>query len=165
MENNDKLLLRGAGSYIIVGLALAWCLIGVYNGVGFIKAIFPGNPERVLQAHLDFLLMSALILGVSALRISLARHIRWAMVIGAFTNSGIFIVFAMAPTTDPGSEVFLPDSLANQILHYAIRTSFIITTYGFGGAAIAIIRSTLPRRQKASQWVHNGQSKVESPAS
>lgn len=142
MINNDKLLLRGAGLYIMIGLFLAWSLIGVYTGIGFFKSIFPGDPMRILQAHIDFLLMSALILGILATKVPLAWHIKWAIVIGAFTNSSIFLAFAMMPETDPRSELFLPDSLGNLILHYSIRLSFIITTYGFGGAALGFLKST-----------------------
>ncbi|WP_157492147.1 hypothetical protein [Mangrovimonas sp. ST2L15] len=149
MIKGDKLLLRGAGVYIIIGLLLAWSLIGVYSGVGFVKSIFPGDTERILQAHIDYLLMSALLLGIASVRIPILWHIKWAMVIGALTNSGIFVVFAMAPYLDPGSEAFVPDSIGDKILHYGARASFVITTYGFGGAGISVINSTFFKKGKS----------------
>lgn len=144
---HNKLLLRASGIYLLIGLLLAWSLIGVYTDVPLVRSIFPGDPQRVLQGHIDFLLMTALILGVSAARLSLAWHVQWAMVIGAFTNSSIFIAFAMIPTLDPRSEVFLPESTGNLIAHYSIRMSFVITTYGFGGAALGLIRSTFLKKE------------------
>ena len=93
-------MLRGACLWILVALILAWSLVGIYNDISFLKTIFPGKPSRVLQAHIDFLLMSALILGFFATRVPLLWHVRWAMVVGAFTNSSLFLLFAIFPSTD-----------------------------------------------------------------
>ncbi|MDX8340430.1 hypothetical protein SLH46_14605 [Draconibacterium sp. IB214405] len=147
MKNNDKILLRGGAVYIIIGLLLAWSLIGVYSDLGFVKAIFPGETQRILQAHIDFLLMSALILGLRATRVPFYWHIKWSMVTGAFTNSGIFLVFAMFPVTDPSSELYMSELKMNDIVHALFRISFVITTYGFGGAGISLLRSTLNKKQ------------------
>ncbi|OMP32856.1 hypothetical protein [Mangrovimonas sp. DI 80] len=147
---HNKLLLRASGIYLLIGLLLAWSLIGVYTDVPIARFIFPGDPQRVLQGHIDFLLMTALILGVSAAKVSLAWHVQWAMVIGAFTNSSIFLAFAMMPAIDPRSEAFLPEATGSLISHYSIRLSFIITTYGFGGAAIGLIRSTFLKKKQES---------------
>ena len=81
MKQNDNhagnvVLVRGACFLILMALLLAWSLVGFYNQVGFLKTLFPGNPTRVLQAHIDFLLMSALILGFYAARIGLPWHVR-----------------------------------------------------------------------------------------
>jgi hypothetical protein len=45
---------------------------------------FAGKQSRLLQAHIDFLLMTALILGFYAAKVPLHWTIRWSMVIGAF---------------------------------------------------------------------------------
>jgi hypothetical protein len=81
MKQNDNhagnvVLVRGACFWILMALLLAWSLVGFYNQVGFLKTLFPCNPTRVLQAHIDFLLMSALILGFYAARIGLPWHVR-----------------------------------------------------------------------------------------
>ena len=54
-------LLRGAALWLLMALLLAWCLVGLVLGVPFLKAIFVGKQTRLLQAHIDFLLMTALI--------------------------------------------------------------------------------------------------------
>lgn len=136
-------MLLGACLWILIALILAWSLIGIYTGIGPLKLIFSGNPHRVLQAHIDFLLMSALILGFFATRIPLPWHTRWAMVIGAFTNSSTFLLFAIFPSIDPASEAFVPTAIGSVIFNIGMYTSFVITTYGFGGSAVLIIRSIL----------------------
>ncbi len=145
-NNSNIVMLRGACLWVLVALILAWSLVGIYNDIGFLKSVFPGNPHRVLQAHIDFLLMSALILGFFAARAPLPWHVRWAMVIGAFTNSSLFLIFAMYPSTDPLSESFAPASLGNTIFDIYLYASITLTTYGFGRAAIENFRSTLSGR-------------------
>src|SRR5208337_3037862 len=88
-------LLRGAALWLLMALLLAWCLV--------VKAIFLGKQMRVLQAHIDFLLMTALILGFYAARVPLHWSVRWAMVIGAFANSSLFLLEAMFPILDLSS--------------------------------------------------------------
>jgi cell division protein FtsW (lipid II flippase) len=142
-NNGNIVMLRGACLWILMALILAWSLVGIYNDIGFLKEIFSGSPKRVLQAHIDFLLMSALILGFFATGVPLPWHARWAMVVGAFTNSSLFLIFAIFPSTDPLSETFAPDSVGNSVFDVYLYTSLIVTTYGFGRAAIIIFRSTL----------------------
>ncbi|MDX8340429.1 hypothetical protein SLH46_14600 [Draconibacterium sp. IB214405] len=146
MKNNDKILLRGGSLFVCIGLLLAWCLIGSYSGVSYVKAVFPGDPQRILQAHLYFLYMGALTLGLRATELPLYWHIKWSMVIGAFTFSGIFLVSAMFPATDPRSDLYMPELKINDIAHYLSRFSFIITTYGFGGAGISLFRYTVSNK-------------------
>ena len=136
-------MLRGACLWILMALILAWSLVGIYNDIGFLKTVFPGKPSRVLQAHIDFLLMSALILGFFATRVPLPWHVRWSMVVGAFTNSSLFLIFAIFPSTDPVSEAFAPGSIGNSVFDVYLYTSLVVTTYGFGRGAILILRSTL----------------------
>jgi hypothetical protein len=56
-------LLRGAALWLLIALVLAWCMVGLNFDVHFLKAIFLGKQTRLVQAHIDFLLMTALILG------------------------------------------------------------------------------------------------------
>ena len=95
-------LLRGAALWLLMALALAWCLVGLSLDVPFLKAIFLGKPARLVQAHIDFLLMTALILGFYAARIPLHWSVRWAMVLGAFGNSSIFLLESIFPVLDAG---------------------------------------------------------------
>ena len=70
VQDNNIILLRGAALWILVALVLAWCLVSLKMEAPLMSAIFPGKFSRVLQAHIDFLLMSALLLGFYGTRSS-----------------------------------------------------------------------------------------------
>ena len=132
-------LLRGAALWLLMALLLAWCMVGLGLGVPFLKAIFVGKQTRLLQSHIDFLLMTALILGFYAARIPLHWTVRWAMVIGAFGNSSLFLLEAMFPILDPSSGP--AEGLFPAIFHLYTFASVTMTTYGFGAAAITVFWS------------------------
>ncbi len=129
-------LIRGAALWLLAALALAWCLVGLNLGVPGLKIIFAGKPTRLLQAHIDFLLMTALILGIYAARAPLHWTIRWAMVLGAFTNSSLFLLQAIFPALETPAAA---GGLGEAFLIYLLA-SVTMTTYGFGGAAVTILR-------------------------
>lgn len=142
MQQTDKhagniVLIRGAALWILMALILAWCMVGLNFGVTPLKTIFSGKFMRILQAHIDFLLMSALILGYYAAKIPLPWHVRWAMVIGAFTNSSLFLLMAIFPVLDN------PKIPPPQIFQLYLFASLITTSYGFGKGAVVILKSTL----------------------
>lgn len=151
MEQDSKyagnvLLIRGAALWLLAALVLAWCMVGVNIGISPIEMIFQGKFTRLLQAHLDFLLMSALLFGFYMARVPLPWHVRWAMVVGAFTNSSLFLLQALFPVLDAP----VP---AEGLLPAAFRlfqmTSIIITSYGFGKGAVIILLSTFQRASSA----------------
>jgi len=125
-----------------MALLLAWSLVGLYNGVAVLKSVFPGDPHRVLQAHLDFLIMSALILGFYAAKVMLPWHVRWAMVIGAFTNSSLFLMYALFPVLDPLHKTFDPSTIGAAMFNIYLYASLLMTSYGFGKSAVLIFKST-----------------------
>ena len=129
-------LIRGAALWIQMALLLAWCMVGLNFGVAPLKAIFAGKFLRLLQAHIDFLLMSALILGYYAAKIPLPWHVRWAMVVGAFTNSSLFLLMAIFPILDN------PKIPPPQLFQWYLFASLITTSYGFGKGAVLIFKST-----------------------
>lgn len=142
MQQTDKhagniVLIRGAALWILMALILAWCMVGLNFGVTPLKTIFSGKFMRILQAHIDFLLMSALILGYYAAKIPLPWHVRWAMVVGAFTNSSLFLLMAIFPVLDN------PKISPPQIFQLYLFASLITTSYGFGKGAVVILKSTL----------------------
>ncbi|MCX4189976.1 hypothetical protein [Methylophaga sp. OBS3] len=139
----NTVLIRGVCLWILMALLLAWCLVGVYNQVEFLQAIFPGKPSRILQAHIDFLLMSALIFGFYAARVSLPWHVRWAMVVGAFTNSSLFLMYAMFPTLDPATELYSPTGFWFGLSNIYLYSSLLITSYGFGKGAVLVLKNSL----------------------
>lgn len=141
-EAPNILLLRGAALWLLVAILLAFGLVGLNFGLPLFKAIFAGKQVRLVQAHIDFLLMAALIFGFYAARVPLHWTIRWAMVIGAFTNSSLFLLQAIFPILDQPipAEGLLP-SLFRIYLLFSLPTA----TYGFGGAAVTVLWSTFRR--------------------
>jgi len=114
-------------------------MVGLGFNVAPLGEIFPGKFTRVRQAHIDLLLMSALILGFYAARIPLPWHVRWAMVIGAFTNSSLFLLTAIFPSLEPGAAS--QGLFASTFSVYEV-SSLALTRYGFGRAAMIILRTT-----------------------
>jgi hypothetical protein len=139
-NDGNVVLLRGAALWLLAALVLAWCLVGLGFGLAPFKAVFAGKFSRLLQAHLDFLVMTALILGVHATRVSLPWHVRWAMVVGAFTNSSLFLAMAIWPALDT-AQVPPPASFNAYVF-----ASILTTSYGFGKAAVLVLRSTFAPR-------------------
>lgn len=129
-------LIRGAALWLIMAIFLAWCMVGLNFGVTPLKAIFAGKFTRLLQAHIDFLLMTALILGIYAAKVPLPWHVRWSMVVGAFTNSSLFLLMAIFPILDN------PEIQPPLIFQIFLLTSILITSYGFGKASVIVLRST-----------------------
>ena len=132
----NVVLLRGAGLWILMALLLAWCMVGLNFGAAPLKAVFAGKFTRLLQAHIDFLLMSALILGFYAAKTPLPWHVRWAMVVGAFTNSSLFLLMAIFPALDNPAA---PPPMAFQLY---LMASILTTSYGFGKSSVLVLRST-----------------------
>lgn len=135
----NVVLLRAACLWLLVALVLAWCLVGLNFGLPFMKEVFPGKFTRVLQGHIDFLLMTALILGFYAAKAPLPWHVRWAMAIGAFTNSSLFLLQAMFPALDSPTP---PEGWLYAVFLVYVMTSLFVTSYGFGKAAVIVLRST-----------------------
>lgn len=143
-DQNDKhagniVLIRGAAMWLIMALILAWCMVGLNFGIYPLQDIFVGKFTRLLQAHIDFLLMTALILGIYAAKVPLPWHVNWAMVIGAFTNSSLFFLMAVFPSLDS------PTSPPPALFTYYLFASILITSYGFGKASVFVFRSTLQK--------------------
>ncbi|MEQ8232630.1 MAG: hypothetical protein RLW61_12955 [Gammaproteobacteria bacterium] len=137
----NTVLLQAACLWILLALVLAWCLVGLAYRVDPLLTLFPGKYTRVLQAHLDLLIMSALLLGFYASRVALPWPSAWAMAIGAFTNSSLFLLMALFPTMDPSVEQ--PAHWSQDIYEVYQFMSLSLTTFGFTTAAIWIFRSTL----------------------
>ncbi|HLF97703.1 MAG TPA: hypothetical protein VI457_11220 [Methylococcaceae bacterium] len=132
-------LIRGAVLWLLVALLVAWCMVSLNLGLPGFHAVFQGKVSRLLQAHLDFLLMSALLFGFYAAGVPLRWHVRWTMVVGAFTNPSVFLLQAMFPVLDmpmPSEDAF------PALFRLYAMVSVVITTYGFGGGALCVLRST-----------------------
>lgn len=137
--NGNVVLLRGAALWLLMALVLAWCMVGLNFGVAPLKVIFAGKFTRLLQAHIDFLLMTVLILSIYATKTALPWTVRWAMVVGAFTNSSLFLLMAMFPALDN------PNVPPPEWFKLYLFASILITSYGFGKAAVYVLRATFKR--------------------
>ena len=132
----NVVLIRGATLWIIMALLLAWSMVAINFGVPPFKAIFAGKFTRLLQAHIDFLLMSALILGFYGARVTLPWTVRWAMVTGAFTNSSLFLLMAIFPMLDN------PNAPPPTWFTVYLFASLLTTSYGFGKASVLVLRAS-----------------------
>jgi len=135
----NVLLLRAAALWLLAALVLAWCLVGLDFGIPAFKAVFPGKFVRVLQAHLDFLVMSALLFGFYAAKVPLPWHVRWAMAVGAFTNSSLFLAQALFPVLETPEQA---QGFLAAIFPIYLMASILITSYGFGKGAVTVLKST-----------------------
>lgn len=133
-------LIRGAALWLLMALLLAWCMVGLNFGAAPLEVVFAGKFTRLLQAYIDFLLMTALILGFYAAKVPLPWHVRWAMVVGAFTNSSLFLLMAVFPALDN------PDLPPPMLFQTYLLASIVVTSYGFGKGAVVVFKSTLAPR-------------------
>jgi hypothetical protein len=138
---HNVLLLRGAALWLLVALLLAWCLVGLKADAPALKMLFAGKFTRVLQAHIDFLLMSALLLGFYGARVPLASLTRWAMVIGAFTNSSLFLLMAIFPSLDQPASAGPGAAAFGAYLLFSV----VLTSFGFAAAAVTVLRASFRR--------------------
>jgi hypothetical protein len=126
----NVILLRVACVSLLIALVLAWCLVGTHAmklpaALELFKA-----PDKLLSAHLDFLMMTMLLLGFYAAKVPLAIYVRIPMAIGSITNPTAFLIEAVGIENGPIVGVF-------------VMTSITLTTFGYGMASIKVFRSTL----------------------
>jgi O-antigen ligase len=112
----DTGLLAVMGSVcMMLALVLASCLAGVRSS-RFVKKCFP-NPQYLLKAHLDFLMMTGLLfvffLLFEHLRLIPPTAIVVAMSLGSVGNPSGFLALAVRPERPPTRSGFMPlgDSL------------------------------------------------------
>lgn len=130
-QNNNAILLRTAGLTLIIGLILAWCLVfSVPLKLPVFLEIFK-DTESLLSAHLDFLMMTMLLLGFYASKLPLPKFVMLAMAIGSIGNPTLFLIGAVAPEYK---------SLPLMLFTFL---SISLTTYGYGMASIKAIRFSL----------------------
>jgi hypothetical protein len=149
MNHDDRhagnvVLLRGGALWLIVALILAWCLVTSKPQVPVVINLFQ-DFDRLLQAHIDFLLMTALIFGIYAAKVPLPWHVRWAIVVGAFTNSSLFLLMSVFPILNGPPQ----PGLGPAAFKLFTMASITVTTYGFGVACVILFRSTFDRPSSA----------------
>lgn len=131
----DTGLLAAVGSLcMMLALVLAWCLAAVRSSRS-VKKCFP-NPQYLLKAHLDFLMMTGLLfiffLLFEHLRLTPPTAIVVAMSLGSVSNPSGFLALAVRPD--------LPQRPATPFGALMVL-SFTATTIGYGGAAWYVARA------------------------
>ena len=139
MSEDDKhagnvILLRVACITLLIALVLAWCLVATHAVKLPMALELFKNPDKLLSSHLDFLMMTMLLLGFYAAKVRLPAYVLWPMAIGSIGNPGLFLLEAIqsGPAGPPGP-----------LMGIIIITSITLTTFGYGMAAIKVFRSTL----------------------
>ena len=127
----NVLLLRVAMISLLIALVLAWCLVFTKGmKLPFAVELF-ARPDKLLSAHLDFLMMTMLLFGFYCVRAPLPAIARWPMAIGSITNPTCFLiesVYAGAPPEWYMTFVF---------------PSIVLTTVGYAVASITLLRWTM----------------------
>ena len=126
----NVLLLRVGCITLLIALVLAWCLVFSGMQAAFFLALFESK-KALLSAHLDFLMMTMLLMAIYASKISLPLFVQWPMVIGSITNPTCFLLEAIYPEYD-----------APLMMEFT-WVSITLTTIGYGLAAVKLFRSTL----------------------
>ena len=134
MLNYSNLLVLAGSVCMILALVLAWCLVGVCSS-SFMKSIFPSY-QYLLKAHIDYLMMSGLLIVFFLLfahfRLSVPLAIVVSMITGSLMNPVGFLVLAVKPKTNqhPASPFGI-----------VMACSFTLTTIGYAGAAWFVART------------------------
>jgi hypothetical protein len=136
MRNFSSILVVVGSLCLLITLVLAWCLAGVRSSA-FMKKLFP-NYQNLLKAHLDYLMMTGLLMIFFLLfehfRVSPSPLVVFAMCVGSFMNPVGFIALAIRPglrqhPTSPFGVV--------------MTGSFSLTTIGYAAAAWSIGHAAL----------------------
>ena len=133
MSDSDRhagnvLLLRVGMISLLIALVLAWGLVFTKGmKLPFAVELFK-QPDKLLSAHLDFLMMTMLLLGFYAVRAPLPAIARWPMAIGSITNPTCFLIESVYATHPPEGYMMF------------VFPSIILTTVGYGIAAITVFR-------------------------
>jgi len=132
-DKPNVILLRTATITLLIALVLAWCLVlGKGYKLAPVVAVFSNN-DKLLSSHLDFLMMTMLLLGFYNTRIPLPAFVIWPMAIGSITNPTVFLIQSMGPQS------YLSE------FRMFVLASISITTAGYAMGAIHLLRSTLRR--------------------
>jgi len=133
----DPLIITAAVC-LLISLALAWLAsLIIYAGLQPLKKTFPA-PHQIVRAHIDYLLMTGLLVVTFFLcqhrQVELPTAMVWTTVFGALYNPFGFIVLAMKP------EMANPQTIREKLF---ILIGFMPATIGYGYAMIAVLRTYL----------------------
>lgn len=77
---------------ISLAVMLGWVLVMLYTGK---EAVGPfRHAKRVLQGHIDYILMALLQFAIAAIHPAIPEIAGWLVVVGSWTNASLFLVLA-----------------------------------------------------------------------
>lgn len=125
-----KLLAISGALLILLSIGTGWLTVAKkYLSLGLIDKIFR-NDEKLVKAHIDYIIMSITLFALFSLGINLPHTIILLACVGAFANPSLFIFLSIRPNVNKNTGS--PFSVISTI-------TFLITTAGIGGAAFFII--------------------------
>lgn len=138
MQIQASILVVAGSLSLTITLVLAWCLAGMrYLESGFLKKLF-ANYQYLLKSHIDYLLMTGLLMVFFLLfvhfRVSPSWVILIAMSIGSLLNPFGFLVLAIKPNLRQHPSTPFGAVMAG---------SFVLTTIGYLGAAWVVARAAV----------------------
>jgi len=130
-HSGNAVILRVGMISLLIALVLAWCLVFTKGmKLPFAVELFK-QPDKLLSAHLDFLMMTMLLLGFFCVRVPLPFMARWPMAIGSITNPTCFLIESLYATHPPAGYMMF------------VFPSIILTTVGYALACITLLRWSL----------------------
>lgn len=116
-----KILLVGAVIMIIAALVAAWIMtFARWFPLKGVDGEFLKDYKTLIRAHVDYILMALLCLGLYGIEVPLSVTACWLVVIGGIANPTIFVIAAFKPDfwDYPASRIYTAGS-------------FLIATLGF----------------------------------
>lgn len=136
MHNYSSVLAVAGSLCLTITLVLAWCLVGVRSSA-FMKKVFPSY-QQLLKAHMDYLLMSGLLMIFYLLfahfRVSASPVILISMSVGSLMNPVGFLALAVKPDIRQH-----PTSVFGGLM----AGSFTLTTIGYASAAWSVAHAAM----------------------
>ncbi|WP_446810394.1 hypothetical protein ACH50O_02040 [Methylomonas sp. 2BW1-5-20] len=128
-----EVLLVGAVACMAALILSAWLMtFARWFPIDGIDGKFLVDYKTMIRAHVDYALMALFNLGFYGVGIELPVLACWCVAIGGFANPTIFTIAA-----------FDPDFWNKTKWKVFSAASFVITTIGFGGVGIALLRHAL----------------------
>ncbi len=130
-----KFLVITGAVLILLAIMTGWIIIAVkYLSLTVVKKIFRDD-EKLVKAHIDYLIMGILLLVFYATGINLPFEIAVLACAGALANPSLFLFLSMKPDVNKKT---------GSLFSIVSTAVFLITTAGIGGAALLLIQELIP---------------------
>lgn len=116
----NQILLASGAIQLFVGVLLGWAVF-FHRSDGLAARLFP-NRRRLLQTHLDDIMMGGLQLAIAAAFPTIPFAAAILLVVGSWTNAKIFLVLC----------IFGENAFSGRIMQFFPHLSFSIMTVGYG---------------------------------